>query len=62
MKVRIKDICTSCGFCLDICPGVFEMHWDMAKVIIDEVPPKFQESVQQATDECPAEAIIIEQL
>ena len=59
MKVRIKDICTSCGLCVDICPGAFEMGWDMMQVIIDEVPPKFEESVQQVADECPAEAIII---
>jgi ferredoxin len=60
MKVRIKDICTSCGLCVDTCPSVFEMGWHIAQLIINEVPPKFEESVQQAADECPAEAIIIE--
>ncbi len=60
MKVRIKDICTCCGLCLDTCPGAFEMGWDKAHVIIDEVFPELEESVQQAADECPTEAIIIE--
>ena len=60
MKVRIEDTCTSCELCVDTCPDVFEMGSDMAQVIVDEVPPKFEEAVQQAADECPAEAIIVE--
>ncbi|MHC4911810.1 MAG: ferredoxin [Planctomycetota bacterium] len=59
MKVRIKDICTCCGLCVDNCPGAFEMDWDIAHLIVDEVPPKLQESVQHAADECPVEAIIV---
>jgi ferredoxin len=60
MKVRIKDICTSCGLCLDICPDVFEMAWDAAEITVDEVPSTFEETVRQAADECPVEAIILE--
>ncbi len=59
MKVKIKDICTSCGQCVDICPDVFETGWDIVQVTVDEVPPKFKESIQQAADECPVEAIIV---
>jgi ferredoxin len=33
---------------------------DMATVIVGEVPPEHQETAQQAADECPVEAIIIE--
>jgi ferredoxin len=60
MKVRIEDTCTSCGLCVDTCPEVFEMGPDMAQVIGDEVPPEFEEAVQQAAEECPVEAIIVE--
>jgi len=60
MKVRIEDTCTACGLCVDTCPDVFEMGSDIAEVAVDEVPSEFEEAVQQAADECPAEAIIVE--
>jgi ferredoxin len=60
MKVRIEDTCTACGLCVDTCPEVFEMGSDMAQVIVDEVPPEFEDAVQQAAEECPVEAIIVE--
>ena len=61
MKVRIKDICTACGLCLDTCPDILEMGQDdIVQVTVDEVPPKFEETAQQAADECPVEAIIVE--
>jgi ferredoxin len=60
MRVRIEDTCTSCGLCVDACPEVFEMGGDMAEVIVDEVPEDYEEAVQQAADECPVEAIIVE--
>ena len=60
MIVRIEDTCTACGLCVDTCPEVFEMGDDMAEVIVDEVPPEHEDAVQQAADECPVEAIIVE--
>ncbi|MHC4153587.1 MAG: ferredoxin [Planctomycetota bacterium] len=60
MRVRIEDTCTSCGLCVDTCPEVFEMGSDLAEVIVDQVPGEYEEAVQQAADECPAEAIIVE--
>ncbi len=60
MKVRIEDTCTACELCVETCPDVFEMGEDVAKVIVDEVPPEFKDAVQQAADECPVEAIIVE--
>jgi ferredoxin len=60
MKVKIEDTCTACGLCVDTCPDVFEMGSDLAQVIDEEVPPEFEDAVQQAADECPAEAIIVE--
>jgi ferredoxin len=60
MKVRIEDTCTACGLCCDTCPEVFEMGDDIATVIVDEVPAEHQDAAQQAADECPVEAIIVE--
>jgi len=60
MKVRIEDTCTACGLCVDTCPEVFEMGSDIAEVTVDGVPSEFEEAAQQAADECPAEAIIVE--
>ncbi len=60
MIVRIEDICTACGLCVDTCPEVFDMGDEMAIVIVDEVPAEYEEAVQQAADECPVEAIIVE--
>jgi len=60
VKVRIEDSCTACGLCVDTCPEVFEMGDEIAEVIVDNVPPELEETAQQATDECPVEAIVVE--
>ncbi len=60
MIVKIEDTCTACGLCVDTCPEVFEMGDEMAIVIGDEVPKEHEEATQQAADECPVEAIIVE--
>ena len=60
MKVKIEDTCTSCGLCVDTCPDVFDMGADLAEVTVDVVPAEFEDAVQQAADECPVEAIIVE--
>lgn len=60
MKVTIEDTCTACGLCVDTCPDVFEMGSDLAQVIVGEVPGEFEDAVQQAADDCPVEAIIVE--
>ena len=60
MKTRIEDTCTACGLCCDTCPEVFEMGDVMATVVMDPVSPQYEETAQQAADECPVQAIIIE--
>ncbi|MCP4262499.1 MAG: ferredoxin [Planctomycetes bacterium] len=60
MIVKIEDTCTACGLCIDTCPEVFDMGDEMAIVIVDEVPAEFEEAAQQAADECPVEAIIVD--
>jgi len=60
MKVRVEDTCTACGLCCDTCPEVFEMGDQMATVIADPVPTEHRDTAQQAADECPVEAILVE--
>jgi ferredoxin len=60
MNVRIEDSCTACGLCVDTCPEVFQMGDTMAEVIVKTVPVELEETVQQAADECPVEAIVVE--
>ena len=60
MRARIEDTCTACGLCVDTCPEVFEMGDEMAQTMVDEVPAEYEDNVQQAADECPVEAIIVD--
>jgi len=60
MIVRIEDTCTACGLCVDTCPEVFDLGEDMAQVIVDEIPEEHEDAVQEAAEECPVEAIIVE--
>ena len=60
MKVSIEDTCTACGLCVDTCPEVFQMGSDIAEVTARKVPAEFEDAVQQAADECPAESIIVD--
>jgi ferredoxin len=60
MKVKIDDSCTVCGLCVETCPEVFQMSDEIAEVITEQVPPQFEDAVQQAADECPVEAIEVE--
>ena len=60
MRVRVEDSCTACGLCAETCPDVFQMGAEFAEVISDPVPPESEDSAQEAADDCPVEAIIIE--
>lgn len=60
MIVKIEDTCTACGLCVDTCPEVFELGEDMAQVIVDDIPEEHEDAVQEAAEECPVEAIIVE--
>ena len=62
MKVKIDaDLCTACGLCSDSVPEVFKMGDEVAEVIVDEVPAELEDSVREAAEDCPVEAIIIEE-
>jgi len=62
MKVKVDpDLCTGDEICVQMCPEVFEMEDDKAIVLQEEVPEELQDSVREAADSCPSEAIIIEE-
>jgi len=64
MKVKVDaDLCIGCGLCTETCPDVFEMDEDqgVAKVKVEEVPEDAQDCVRQAAEDCPGDAIQIEE-
>jgi len=62
MKAKVDvDLCTGCGLCVDTCPEVFALDDSVAKVIVDKVPEKAFNACREAADNCPVEAIAIEE-
>jgi len=60
MKVKIdQDLCTGDAICVDLCPDVFEMDGDQAKVIVDVVPEEFEDACRDAAESCPEGCIEI---
>ena len=56
-----KELCLGCGLCPDICPEVFEMEGDKAVAKVDKVPAGAEDACRDAAEQCPAEAIKIEE-
>ena len=63
MKAKVdREICSGDGICAELCPEVFEMDdEDLAKVIVDEVPPDAEETCRDAAESCPESCIEIEE-
>ena len=62
MKAMVdQDTCTGCSLCTDTCPEVFEMDGATAKVKVDSVPDACGASCREAAENCPVEAIKIEE-
>lgn len=62
MKAIVTKDCMGDRRCNDLCPEVFQYDEDELKSIVkmDEIPGEYKAVVQQAADECGANAIIIE--
>ncbi len=56
-----KDICIGCGLCADTCPEVFGLEDDKAYVKVEVVPKELEEKVKEAKDNCPVDAIFVEE-
>lgn len=63
MKVIVDvDACVGCMECEGTCPDVFEMtDEDIALVKVDVVPPELEEACREAAENCPTDAILIEE-
>jgi ferredoxin len=62
MRVLIDaEACVGDGMCVEICPDIFEMTEEVARVRMEEVPEDLQEKCREAAAECVVEAIIIEE-
>ena len=61
MKVTVdEETCIGCEACVDTCPEVFEMVDDKARVKVEEVPKDLIQSCKEAAENCPVEAIQLE--
>jgi len=56
-----EELCIGCGLCEETCPEVFELEDNIAKVKVNPIPQDAIESAEQAAEECPVEAITIEE-
>lgn len=62
MKAAVDaELCTGCELCVETCPEVFEMNDDVATVKGDEVPADAEDCAREAAEDCPSEAITIEE-
>lgn len=62
MKAKVDEkTCTGCGLCVDTCPEVFKMDDSAAKVTVDIVPENIHAACREAADNCPVEAVSIEE-
>ncbi len=62
MKAKIdENLCTGCGLCVDTCPEVFKSDDPVAKVIVETVPEQVYDTCRDAANNCPVEAIAIEE-
>ena len=61
IQVRIhEEACTACGICEETCPEVFEVN-DVAVVKEDADFNDLEDEIKEAAEECPSEAIEIEE-
>ena len=56
-----EETCIGCELCAETCPEVFEMNDDKVRVKVDDVPEDVMESCKEAAENCPVEAIQMEE-
>lgn len=62
MKTTVDpDVCIGCELCICTAPEVYEMDGRVAKAIEADVPADFEDDVRLACEDCPVEAILIEE-
>jgi len=62
MKVTVdEETCIVCEVCAETCPEVFEVIDDKVSIKVGEVPKDVVNTCREAVENCPAEAIQIEE-
>jgi len=63
MKARVDpNLCGGTGLCVETCSAVFEIDSEgISAVVVDKVPTEFEQSCREAADNCPTNAISIEE-
>ncbi len=62
MKATVDENCIGCELCVETCPEVFEMGDEgLAEVKVDVVPEEVEDSCREAAEDCPVDAIQIEE-
>jgi len=62
MKAQVDaELCVGCGLCADGCPEIFEMEENKAIIKTNPVPDDVKESCKKVSEDCPVEAIAIEE-
>ena len=58
---QANEDCIGCGLCEGTCPDVFSISDDGVAVAIEEdVPEEAEDAAQEAADNCPVSAIVVE--
>ncbi len=59
MKVKVNENCIGCGNCVMMTDEkIFKFNDEnLAEAIVDEVPKDMEETVDEAIDACPVDAI-----
>lgn len=60
MEAKITNECIACERCVEICPEVFQMGDEYAEAKVNLIPYDLEELVQEAADDCPVNAIVLE--
>jgi ferredoxin len=62
MKAKVNsELCSGTGLCEQTCPEVFELKNGVSTVNVKTVPVEAEKSCREAADECPTQAISIEE-
>lgn len=63
MKAYVdRDACISCGLCESLCPDVFKLDDEgISVVIVDEVPEDSKDCAIESQEQCPTDAITVEE-